>query len=90
MNLWKRWIDNWAEILEVELEKLEYVTKIYPSDANFILIRVDDANKRYQQLIEKGIVVRNRTSQPLCENCLRITVGTKQDNEKLIEALKIL
>ena len=78
------------EVLEVELEKLEYVTKIYPSDANFILIRVDDAYKRYQQLIEKGIVIRNRTSQPLCEDCLRITVGTKQDNEKLIEALKTL
>jgi histidinol-phosphate aminotransferase len=61
---------------------------IYPSDANFYLIKVDDADKRYRQLIEKGVVVRNRSKQPLCENCLRITIGTKVDNDKLIEALK--
>ena len=63
---------------------------MYPSDANFLLVKVDDANKRYNQLIEKGIVVRNRTNQPLCENCLRFTVGTKAENEKLITALKSL
>ncbi|NNK81963.1 MAG: histidinol-phosphate transaminase [Flavobacteriaceae bacterium] len=78
------------EILEIEFNKLEYVRRVYPSDANFLLIKVDDAKKRYNQLIEKGIVVRNRTSQPLCENCLRITIGTKQENEKLIEVLKTL
>jgi histidinol-phosphate aminotransferase len=83
-------IKSQREILEVELNKLEYVKQIHPSDANFLLIKVDDANKRYNQLIEKGIVVRNRTTQPLCENCLRITVGTKQDNQNLIEALKTL
>lgn len=78
------------EVLENELNKLNYISKIYPSDANFLLIKVDDANKRYNQLIEKGIVVRNRTTQPGCKNCLRITIGTKQENEKLIEVLKTI
>jgi len=48
---------------------------------------VDDANKRYNELIEKSIVIRNRTNQPLCNNCLRITVGTRDENEKLIKIL---
>lgn len=74
--------------LEKSLESIDYVSKIYPSDANFVLVKVDDANKRYDQLIEKGIVIRNRTTQALCENTLRLTVGTKMENEKLIEALK--
>ncbi|MDG2281383.1 MAG: histidinol-phosphate transaminase, partial [Flavicella sp.] len=74
--------------LEKNLENIDYVSKIYPSDANFVLVKVDDANKRYDQLIEKGIVIRNRTTQALCENTLRLTVGTKMENEKLIEALK--
>lgn len=52
-----------------------------------MLIKVDDANKRYNQLLEKGIVIRNRTNQPLCENTLRLTVGTKTENEKLIKVL---
>ncbi len=74
--------------LEKSLASVSYVSKIYPSDANFILVKVDDANKRYSQLLEKGIVIRNRTTQPLCENTLRLTVGTKKENEKLIEALQ--
>jgi histidinol-phosphate aminotransferase len=72
------------------LVSIPYIEKIYPSDANFILIKVDDANKRYNQLIEKGIVIRNRSNQPLCENCLRITIGTKEENEKLITVLKLV
>ncbi len=67
---------------------IPFVEKIYPSDANFILIKVDDANKRYNQLIENGIVIRNRNNQALCENCLRITIGTKEENEKLMAVLK--
>jgi histidinol-phosphate aminotransferase len=54
------------------------------------LVKVDDANQRYQQLIKKGIVVRNRTNQPLCENCLRFTVGTPEENKQLIETLNQL
>ena len=68
--------------------KCEFVEKIYPSDANFILIKVDDGNFRYQQFIENGVVVRNRSNQPLCENCLRISIGTKEETEQIIELLK--
>ena len=74
--------------LAIALRSISFIEKIYESDANFILIKVDVANKRYNELIEKGIVIRNRTSQPLCENTLRLTVGTKEENEKLINVLK--
>lgn len=76
--------------LHAELQKVNIVNTIYNSDANFILVKVDDANMRYKQLINLGIVVRNRTTQPLCDNCLRLTVGTKEENLKLIEALNEL
>ena len=55
-----------------------------------MLVKVDNATERYNQLIAKGIVIRNRTTQPLCENCLRFTVGTEFENEKLISALKFI
>lgn len=76
--------------LKEALSQLSFVENIFPTDANFWLIKVDDANKRYNQLLEKSVVIRNRTTQPLCENCLRITVGTEIENEKLIKALKEL
>lgn len=76
------------EFLIKELKTINCVDKVFSSDANFILVRVDDANLRYKQLIDNGIVVRNRTTQPLCENCLRFTVGTKAENLKLISILK--
>ncbi len=69
------------------LKEIPFVQEVYHSDANFILAKVDDANKRYAQLLEMGIVIRNRTTQPLCENTLRFTVGTEEENKKLIEAL---
>lgn len=69
------------------LKEVSFVEKIYPSEANFILAKVDNANKRYDELIAKGIVIRNRTTQPLCENCLRLTIGTEEENKKLMEAL---
>ncbi|MCU0351416.1 MAG: histidinol-phosphate transaminase [Flavobacterium sp.] len=74
--------------LETALEKCSFVEKVYPSDANFILFKVDDANFRYQQFIENRVVVRNRSNQPLCENCLRISIGTKEETEQIIELLK--
>lgn len=77
------------ELLQV-LVDVKFVDKIYPTEANFILIKVDDANKRYDELIAKGIVIRNRTTQPLCDNCLRLTIGTEQENKKLMEALASL
>ena len=74
------------DLLKV-LNEVNFVSKIYPTEANFVLIKVDDANKRYDQLIQKGIVIRNRTTQPLCENTLRLTIGTADENKQLIEAL---
>lgn len=75
------------EVLKI-LDEIAFIKKVYPSEANFVLVKVDNANKRYDQLVEKGIVVRNRTTQPLCQNTLRFTIGTKEENDKLINALK--
>ena len=74
--------------LEAALRELAFVEKVFPSDANFILARVDDAPRRYRELLERGIVVRDRSSQTLCENSLRFTVGTQEENRKLLEVLK--
>ena len=76
------------EVLIASLKEINFIQRIYPTDCNFVLVKVDDATKRYRQLIDKGIVIRNRTSQPLCENCLRITIGTKEENSKLMIALQ--
>ena len=76
------------ETMIAELQSVSYISKIYPSDANFVLVKVDDANKRYNQLIEKGIVIRNRTTQPGCENTLRLTIGTSEENKIVIDTLK--
>lgn len=76
------------EVLYKQLLQVNFIIKIFPSQANFFLIKVDDANKRYNQLLNKGIVIRNRSSQLLCENCLRITIGTQNENNQLINALK--
>ncbi|SRX73826.1 histidinol-phosphate transaminase [Aequorivita antarctica] len=72
------------------LVQVNFIEKVYPTDANFILIKVDNAEKRYSQLLQKDIVVRNRSSQSLCENTLRITIGTTSENKKLITILKTL
>lgn len=80
-------LENRNELIDA-LKEVSYVEHIFPSDANFVLARVDDANVRYNELIKKGIVVRNRSSQALCENTLRFTVGTAKENKVLIEALR--
>ncbi len=69
------------------LNTIAFVEKVYPSDANFVLAKVDDANARYNQLIENGVVVRNRSTQPHCENTLRFTIGTEEENNRLIAIL---
>jgi histidinol-phosphate aminotransferase len=79
-------IKNEKERLNADLKKLKITQKVYPSDANFILVKVNDATFIYNSLIDKHIVVRNRTS--VVNNCLRITVGTHNENNKLINALK--
>ncbi|MEP3371584.1 MAG: histidinol-phosphate transaminase [Maribacter dokdonensis] len=76
------------EKLMETLKTMPFVSTIYPTDANFILAKVDDATLRYNQLLKEGVVVRNRTTQPLCENTLRFTVGNSEENKKLTEALK--
>ena len=76
--------------LKTDLEEISFIVKVYPSDANFLLVKVDNAIIRYHQLVEHEIIVRNRTNLPLCENCLRFTVGTKEENKKLMKTLKLL
>nr|WP_299382062.1 histidinol-phosphate transaminase [Allomuricauda sp.] len=76
------------ESLIAALEELEYVEQIHKSDANFVLVKVDDADKRYDQLLGAQVVVRNRSTQPLCNNTLRFTVGTPEENKTLITILK--
>ena len=82
-------IEQREELVKVLLQ-VNFIEKVYPTEANFVLVKVDDANKRYKQLIEKGIVIRNRSSQPLCENCLRLTIGTKEENAVLIKEINSL
>ncbi|NNJ88899.1 MAG: histidinol-phosphate transaminase [Eudoraea sp.] len=74
--------------LERALRTIPFVQEVYPSEANFLLTVVDDAGKRYRQLLDRGIIVRNRSGQPLCKNTLRFTVGTPAENESLIKLLK--
>ena len=77
-------------LIEDALQNITFVTAVFSTDANFVLARVDNAVLRYNQLLDKGIVVRNRTTQPLCENTLRFTVGTSEENKIVIQALKEL
>lgn len=74
--------------LEKALTTVPAVLKIFPSDANFLLVQVTDAKGIYQTLLKEGIVVRDRSSVTLCTGCLRITVGTPAENETLVNALK--
>ena len=76
------------EKLAKELEKLNFILKIYPSEANFVLVKTKDAKAMYNYLIENTIVTRDRSSIALCEGCIRITVGTNEENNKLIDTLK--
>ena len=73
-------------LLEKELEKISVVQRVYPSDANFLLVEVDDADTLYHYLVESRVIVRNRNS--VVRNCLRITVGTPEENRMLLEALR--
>ncbi|MCD8042554.1 MAG: histidinol-phosphate transaminase [Tannerellaceae bacterium] len=73
--------------LESTMHQIPCVLDIYPTDANFILIKVMDANATYDFLVKEGIIVRNRNTVTLCNDCLRITIGTPRENNKLLEAL---
>lgn len=75
------------KFLEEKLVQFPTVSKIYPSDANFLLVHVENADELYDWLSQKSIIVRNRSTATGCENCLRITVGTMNENEQLLGAL---
>ena len=71
-----------------QLTSLSFVQKVFPSDANFLLVRVDDASLLYSMLLKKGIIIRNRSSVRGCYGCVRITIGSEEENKLLIETLK--
>ncbi len=75
------------EVLTEALVNLSFVEKVYPSDANFLLVKMNDPVSVYKKLLEQGIVVRDRSKVELCEGCLRITVGTAEENQTLLYAL---
>lgn len=77
------------ELLETELKKLAYVQQVYPSDANFILVKTDCPKEIYNFLVEKKIIIRDRSSVALCDGCLRMTVGSPAENSLLLEALRM-
>ncbi len=88
-------VRQWVELLIAErrkmaelLGKLPFVTKVYPSDANFLLVKMQNPNAVYDYLVEQGIIVRNRSKIHLCSDSLRITTGTAAENEALMQALK--
>ncbi|WP_455497898.1 histidinol-phosphate transaminase [Coprobacter sp.] len=88
-------IQTWIKELIAEREKLQkalyelpVISHIYPSDANFLLAKTNNAQALYDYLVTQGIIVRNRNKITLCENCLRITIGTPDENRELIDALK--
>ena len=90
-------VKEWVEILLQErtkliesLKSLSIVLHIYPTDSNFVLVKVKDANATYKYLVDKGIIVRNRSSVSLCLDCLRITIGTPEENKVLMDELKKL
>lgn len=90
VNEWIRLTVAERETLSEELTTLPFVKKVYPSDANFILVELDEALNTYNALVEQGIIVRDRSKVTLCEGCLRITIGTPQENQTLLAALKSL
>jgi histidinol-phosphate aminotransferase len=87
-SIWIKKILEERNHLETQLKALPFVRKIFPSDANFLLVKVENPGAVYGFLLNLGIIVRDRSSVPLCEGCLRITIGTPEENRTLINALK--
>ena len=88
VNAWIQETVVFRAQLSQDLMALPFVTQVFPSDANFLLVQVDKADALYRYLMESSIIVRNRSKVILCENCLRITVGTPEENKALLEALE--
>jgi histidinol-phosphate aminotransferase len=88
VNDWiKQTVEERSALSEALLE-LPMVKTVYPSDANFILVKVEDASKTYNALVDQGIIIRDRSKVALCEGCLRITIGTPEENNTLLQFLK--
>ena len=88
VNLWIKETLQQRDLLVLSLKNFDFVVDIYPSDANFILVKTTDANGIYNFLVKQGIIVRNRSKVELCEGCLRITVGTPDENNILLQTLQ--
>jgi len=88
INAWIKETVEERDKLSAELAMLPFIIKVYPSDANFILVKTNDPMAIYNYLVTKKIIIRDRSKVELCEGCLRITVGTKEENRKLIDTLK--
>ncbi len=88
INEWIKATVAEREILVSKLSALEQVEHITPSDANFVLVKLAEPRALYSNLVEQGIIVRDRSKVELCEGCLRVTVGTKLENERLLEAIQ--
>ena len=89
-NSYKKEVISERNRLAEELSELSFVVKVYPSDANFLLVKTIDANAVYNQLLGQKIIIRNRTNEPLCSGCVRISIGTKEENTALIAGLKTI
>ena len=76
------------KMMETALLQIPCVEKIFPSDSNFLLVRVSDATALYRYLAENGIIVRNRSKEKFCENCLRITIGNEAENNALLACMR--
>lgn len=87
MKSWVKDLNHERDLLIPRVESLPLVQKVFPSDANFLLVRFDQAKEIFHYLLDQKVIVRDRSSQPLCEGCLRLTVGTKAENDRLIEQL---
>lgn len=90
-------VEQWVRLLLQErgrvmlaLSELKICKTVYPTDANFVLVKVENAQYTYDYLVDKGIIVRNRTKVQLCGDCLRITIGTKEENNELLGALRYM
>lgn len=88
INDWIKTIVDEREKISLNISSLPFVLKIYPSEANFILVKLKDPAAIYNYLISKEIIIRDRSKIELCEGCLRITIGTKEENELLLNTLK--
>ena len=88
-------VEKWVNVLLLERSRLinafkvlPICTQVYPSDANFFLAKMTNAQKIYDYLVDRGIIVRNRSRISLCQDCLRVTIGTKSENNQLLAALR--